>query len=52
MEPIRSIVAREGVALRFTRKGQLITVSVDVRMPSLVSTTGIRTLTTSIWLRN
>ncbi len=52
LEPIRSIVARDVVALRFSRKGQLITVSVDVRLPSIVSTTGIRTLATSIWLRN
>jgi len=52
IETIRAIVAREVIGLRFSRTGALVTVSVDVRLPSIVSTTGVRTLTTSIWLRN
>jgi type II secretory pathway component PulJ len=46
-------VAAEGISgLRFTRGGNLVTVSMDVRLPPRVYKSDKRTLTTSIWLRN
>jgi hypothetical protein len=38
--------------LRFTRRGTLVTVAMDVRLPPRVYKTESRTITTSIWLRN
>ena len=50
--PIRHIVATGIRGLRFSRRGTLVTVALDVRIPPRVYKTDARTITTSIWLRN
>ena len=48
----RHVVASGISGLRFTRRGTLVTVAIDVRLPPRVYKTDTRTITTSIWLRN
>jgi len=50
--PIRSTVASDVLALRFSRVGQLVTVELEVRLPESISRTGQRTATERVWLRN
>jgi type II secretory pathway component PulJ len=51
-QQLRHIVASGICGLRFTRRGTLVTVALDVRLPPRVYKTESRTITTSIWLRN
>ena len=52
MEELRHVVAQGISGLRFSREGALISIALDVRLPRNVYKTDLRTLTTSVWLRN
>lgn len=50
VEVRRAVLARGVTGLRFSRTGQLVTVTVDVAIPAPLG--GTRTLSTQVWLRN
>lgn len=51
-QEVRHVVAAGISGLRFTRRGTVVTVALDVRLPKRVYKDETRTITTSIWLRN
>jgi prepilin-type N-terminal cleavage/methylation domain-containing protein len=48
----RAVIARRIGALRFTREGLLVKISLDVLLPKQAYDPGLRTLETRVWLRN
>jgi len=51
-QELRHVVAQGISGLRFSRKGALVSVSLDVRLPPKIYRYETRTLSTSVWLRN
>ena len=48
----RTTLAEGVLALRFKRSAEIVTVSIDVRLPPRIYKTDRRTLSTRVWLRN
>ena len=48
----RSTVATGVLALRFERSAEIVTISIDVRLPPRIYKSDRRTLSTRVWLRN
>lgn len=49
---VRHVLAAGISAVRFSRVGTVVTISLDVKLPPKIYKSDIRTYTTSIWLRN
>lgn len=48
----RAVLANGILGMRFSRTAEVVTISLDVRLPPRVYKTDRRTLTTRVWLRN